>query len=156
MSDEQDTEKDDDPPLTLRSMPERLARILVADDDGAMRDVVAETLVTDGYDVTMTCSGRAILEAIEAIDSDDHVLHGVDLVVLDHRMPVMTGLDALKAMRAVARRTPAILMTSYPDPALTAEAARLDATVLPKPFCRSDLSRVVLEKLRGHRPLPRT
>jgi len=138
----------DEPPLTQRS---KLARILVADDDSAMRDVVADTLATDGYEVRSASSGYAILEALGALPTEDHVLAGVDLMVLDHRMPGMTGLDALRAIRARNQTTPAILMTSYPDRALSAEATRLDATVLPKPFGRNDLSRVVNEKLAPRR-----
>ena len=58
---------DDDEPITVRSGRFGRALILVADDDGEMRDVVAETLHADGYQVRVASSGRAFLEAIATL-----------------------------------------------------------------------------------------
>jgi CheY-like chemotaxis protein len=63
----------------------------------------------------------------------------------------MSGLDALRAMRGADRWVPAILMTAYPSAAVEAEARRLHAVVLPKPFDRETLRQAVLTAL-----LPRT
>ncbi len=137
---------DDDP---LRSRRLGRALILVADDDGEMRDAVAETLHADGYQVRVASSGRAFLDAIANLEAGQQAMRGVDLVVLDNRMPGMSGLDALRTLRGTTRATPAILMTAYPTLAVEAEAFRLDATVLSKPFARAELSRTVLAKLLG-------
>ncbi len=145
---------EDDEPITVRSMRFGRARILVADDDAAMRTVVADTLETDGYRVRVASSGRAFLDAIVSIDGGQHAMDGVDLVLLDNRMPGMTGLEALRRLRQNERNTPAILMTAYPAPQVEAEATTLGATVLSKPFTRSDLSRLVVEKLVGRASAP--
>lgn len=147
-------EPDDDAPLTVRSMRFGRARILIADDDAAMRTVVADTLETDGYRVRVASSGRAFLDAIVSIDGGQHAMDGVDLVVIDNRMPGMTGLEALRRLRRTERTTPAILMTAYPGPEVEAEATGLDATVLPKPFSRADLSAAVISKLVGRASAP--
>lgn len=145
---------EDDEPVTVRSMRFGRARILVADDDAAMRTVVADTLETDGYRVRVASSGRAFLDAIVSIDGGQHAMDGVDLVLLDNRMPGMTGLEALRRLRQNERNTPAILMTAYPAPQVEAEATSLGATVLSKPFTRGDLSRLVVEKLVGRASAP--
>jgi two-component system response regulator (stage 0 sporulation protein F) len=82
-------------------------------------------------------------------------MDGVDLVLLDHRMPGMTGLEAVRTLRGCERQVPVILMTAYPDARLEDEAKGLDVTVLPKPFTRAELSRTVLAKLLGRSPSPR-
>ncbi len=147
-------ETDDAAPPTVRSMRFGRARILVADDDAEMRTVVADTLETDGYRVRVASSGRAFLDALMSTDGGQHAMDGVDLVLLDNRMPGMTGLEALRRFRQAERGTPAILMTAYPGPQVEAEAASLDATVLSKPFTRGDLGRLVAAKLVGRASAP--
>jgi CheY-like chemotaxis protein len=144
---------DDDEPLTVRSLRFGRARILVVDDDHEMREAVAEALHADGYQVRVASSGRALLTAIASVEAGHHELDGVDLVVVDNRMPGMTGLDALRALRGAERTMPAILMTAYPAPHIEEEAMGLDATLLSKPFARSELTRTVLAKLLGRAPL---
>ncbi|MHB8632902.1 MAG: response regulator [Thermoplasmatota archaeon] len=48
----------------------------------------------------------------------------VELIVTDFKMPVMNGLEFLDAARRVAPRTPRIMMSAYPDPALVEQAVR--------------------------------
>jgi two-component system response regulator (stage 0 sporulation protein F) len=143
---------DDESPRTVRSQRLDRARILIADDDGEMRRVVVDTLHSDGYEVRQAASGRALLETVSRIDTHAFPMDGVDLVLLDHRMPGMTGLDAVRTLRGCERRVPVILMTAYPDARLEDEAKTLDVTVLPKPFTRAELSRTVLAKLLGRSP----
>ena len=69
----------------------------------------------------------------------------------DGRVVSVPMLDALRAMRGADRWVPAILMTAYPSAAVEAEARRLHAVVLPKPFDRETLRQAVLTAL-----LPRT
>ncbi len=147
---------DDDEPLTVRSLRFGRARILVVDDDPEMREAVAEALHADGYQVRVASSGRAFLTAIASVEAGHHELDGVDLVVVDNRMPGMTGLDALRALRGAERTMPAILMTAYPAAHIEEEAMGLDATVLSKPFARSELTRTVLAKLLGRAPIRET
>lgn len=148
------SEPDDDAPETVRSMRFGRARVLIADDDAEMRTVVADTLEADGYRVRAASSGRAFLDAIASIHEGQNAMDGVDLVVLDNRMPGMTGLEALRRLRQTDCTTPAILMTAYPAAQVEVEAIGMDATVLSKPFTRAELSRTVVDKLLGRGSAP--
>ena len=145
---------DDDAPETVRSMRFGRARILIADDDVEMRTVVADTLEADGYRVRVASSGGAFLDAVAAMDEGQDAMDGVDLVVIDNRMPGISGLEALRRLRQTDRKTPAILMTAYPAPQVEAEALGMDATVLSKPFTGADLRRTVVEKLVSRASIP--
>ncbi len=67
-------------------------RILVADDDEILLDLLVRLLTRSGYQVFRARSGR------EAIEVGTH--HRPDLALLDYRMPVLTGLEAGKALYA--------------------------------------------------------
>ena len=121
--------------------------MLVVDDNSEMRRVVLDTLRQEGYEVREAASARMLLDMILQIEISAFPMDGIDLVVLDHRMPGMTGLDAMRILRQADKRVPAILMTAYPEGRVQADAASLDVMVLPKPFTRADLVRFVRLKL---------
>jgi len=83
-----------------------MARIVVADDDADIRDLVVLKLEQSGHDVVAVGDGAAAVQA-----SQDAV---PDLVILDLMMPGMGGLDACRALRADAEltRIPVILLTA--------------------------------------------
>ena len=122
-------------------------RVLVVDDNSEMRRVVLDTLRHEGYEVREAASARMLLDMILRIETSAFPLDGIDLILLDHRMPGMTGLDAIRVLRQAEKLVPAILMTAYPEGRLEVDAASLDVTVLPKPFTRADLRRAVQVKL---------
>jgi DNA-binding response OmpR family regulator len=68
------------------------ARLVVADDDPDIREIVVFKLEAAGYEVTATEDGRAALEAIRRLKPD--------LAVLDVMMPGLTGFEVLEAVRA--------------------------------------------------------
>ena len=67
-----------------------------------------------------------------------------DLLITDVRMPGLSGLDALRKLRAYRYQGPVVVITAFPDIDVVAEAARLDAALLPKPFSLAALSSLVL------------
>lgn len=142
-----DLEDREPEPITERFPPTGRARIVVADDDAAMRSEVAAALQLEGYEVRAASSGWAFLTALNSIEEGFDPMDGVDLVVIDNKMPGMTGLEALRLMRTLDRHVPAVLMTAYPSPRVEDEAACLDAVVLPKPFGRTELGQVILALL---------
>ena len=83
-----------------------MARIVVADDDADIRDLVVFKLHQAGHDVQAVEDGAAAVEACQATPPD--------LVVLDVMMPGMGGLDATRALRLDPRlaRVPVILLTA--------------------------------------------
>ncbi|HAJ80121.1 MAG TPA: hypothetical protein DCO75_10150 [Fibrobacteres bacterium] len=69
--------------------------VLVADDEPAMRNIVAELLKNNGYTVFTAKDG------IQAVDFISKNNNGIDLVILDVMMPAMNGPDAFKAIRKI-------------------------------------------------------
>jgi CheY-like chemotaxis protein len=110
------------------------ACVLVVDDDREMREMVATRLTSEGYDVHEAASGAELLRSVQSLSLDRWPLDAVDLIVLDNRMPEMTGLQAIRRLRASHWETPAILMTAFPEPDVKREAAALGITMLAKPF----------------------
>ena len=125
-------------PHTLQPSP---ARIVVADDDDAMRRMVADTLRVDGHDVVELADGGRLLVLIARCCRGEVSIP--DLIVSDVRMPVMTGLAMLKGLRDAHWKIPVILMTAFPDTDTLWRAKVLDAKVLAKPFTLEELERAL-------------
>jgi len=125
------------------------ARVLVADDDPDLLDVVAGSLTQLGADVTRAESGAELIELLAE--------HGpFDLVVTDIGMPWMTGLRAMHAARTVGVGTSVIVMTALRDPEIPAQVRALggNAVLLEKPFELSDLESAASRLLAQRRPEP--
>jgi CheY-like chemotaxis protein len=69
-----------------------MARILIAEDEPDIRELVAFTLRFAGHEVTTTANGE------EALNQASQIIP--DLILMDVRMPRMTGYDACRAMKA--------------------------------------------------------
>ena len=125
------------------------ARVLVADDDSELLEVVADALRQLGATVTVAENGAELIEHLAADGP-------FDLVVTDVAMPWMTGVRAMHAARTTGLGTPVIVMTALRDPSIPARVAALgqNAALLPKPFNLADLeslaSRLVAQ--RGQQP----
>jgi DNA-binding response OmpR family regulator len=106
-----------------------MARILLADDDDATRDLVRRALETDGHAVHVTEDGSAALDALMGTTSP------FDLLITDVQMPSLDGISLVE--RAVAH-TPGlriILMSGFPEQlgrAASLGARRLE--IVTKPF----------------------
>jgi DNA-binding NtrC family response regulator len=122
----------------------RGARVLIADDDSAMRRLLIMTLCRDGYEVCEARSGEELLWASRSMTLTASPWDAFDLVITDIRMPGLSGLDVLRKLRADRYEGPVVVMTAFPDARVVAEVGRLDAALLPKPFSLTALSRLVL------------
>jgi DNA-binding response OmpR family regulator len=131
-------------------------RILVAEDDREMGELLVAALHLDGYEVVQARTGAQLLESIgthllNAVDSAP-----VDLIISDIRLPGMSGLEVLAALRQTDWSTPVILISAFADPETHAEAHRLGAKlVFNKPFEMDDL-RMAVEWLTDRAPAPRS
>jgi CheY-like chemotaxis protein len=101
-------------------------RVLVVEDNQALRENVAEALVLEGYDVVVAANG---LEALRRLDEGS-----VDVVMLDLVMPEMDGRELLRHIRANPRLAalPAIVATGHSD--ARARAGVPANAFLHKPF----------------------
>ncbi len=82
-----------------------MKRILVVDDDEAIRTLLKEELTEEGYEVITASNARDALKLVEQ--------EQLDLVVLDIRMPGMDGLEALPRILGLKEGLPVILNTAY-------------------------------------------
>ncbi|MDB5530414.1 MAG: Histidine kinase [Devosia sp.] len=112
---------------------QRSAVILAVDDDPLVLENVADMLEDLGYRVLKAASGP---EALKILAGDAQV----DLVLTDHVMPIMTGLQLVDQMRDFRPRLPALLASGYADmsPSAPSTIARLT-----KPFRQAELARAV-------------
>ena len=106
-------------------------RVLVVDDDEAIRRMVAEALTVEGYKVHPAGGGR---EAIQLAKRERP-----HLILLDVRMPQVDGWQVLEELRATAgRQTPVVVMTAGFDAQDQALAGGAQG-YLAKPFDLDDL-----------------
>jgi len=106
--------------------------ILVADDETAVRESIAEVLRDEGYQVTAVPDGAA---AISALDREEF-----DLVLSDLRMPGADGLTILRRAREVAPQTLVLLMTAHATVETAIEALQRGAQdYLLKPLIFDDV-----------------
>ena len=115
------------------------ARILLAEDDEAMRELLAGVLRRDGFDVLLAESGDQLLQRVTAQVLRRTDRRGVDLIISDVRMPMFSGIEVLEALRRCDWSVPCILISAFADEALCAEAERLGAMLFAKPFELDDL-----------------
>ncbi len=79
-------------------------RILVVDDEPAVRDAVDRALRLDGHEVALAEDGRAALDQLAAAPPD--------ALVLDLLMPRVDGLEVCRRLRAAGDRTPVLVLTA--------------------------------------------
>lgn len=121
----------------------RPARVLLAEDDDEMRQMLEAELRADGYEVFAVNDGTEMLEALSEVSRLPFA--APDVIVMDVRMPGYSGLHILAALRAADWTTPVILITAFGDIRLHEEAAKLGAAVvLDKPFDVDDLRTALL------------
>jgi two-component system response regulator MprA len=108
------------------------SRVLIAEDDRAVRDALVRALELEGYEVCAVPDGAQALATLET--ERPHV------VVLDVMMPNVDGLSVCRRMRATGDRTPVLMLTARIE--VSDRVAGLDAGAddyLPKPFAVDEL-----------------
>jgi two-component system response regulator MprA len=107
-------------------------RVLVADDEPAVRSSLGRALELKSYEVSLAADGRAALDALRA--------QPVDALVLDVTMPQMDGLEVCRRLREAGDRTPILMLTARD--AIDDRVAGLDAGAddyVVKPFALDEL-----------------
>jgi FixJ family two-component response regulator len=101
--------------------------VAIVDDDGDVREVLDALLESVGHVVKTYEDGQQLL--------DDPDLGDVACLVVDQKMPEMSGLALLRVLNATGRSIPSLLITGLPDPRIVDAARKLGAIeVLTKPI----------------------
>src|SRR4029077_21210473 len=102
-------------------------RIPVADDEQAVRNLLAKTLTMADYEVDTAGDGPSALDRLRAVE--------YDLLITDLKMPGMDGLSVIREARRQTPELPVIIITGYSTEASAIEAINLGvAGYLTKPF----------------------
>jgi two-component system response regulator MprA len=120
-------------------------RILVVDDDRAVRESLRRSLAFNGYQVDLASDGQAALDAVTA--------QRPDAMVLDVMMPRLDGLEVCRRMRAGGDDLPILVLTARD--AVSDRVSGLDAGAddyLPKPFALEELLARLRALLRRRTP----
>ena len=124
---------------------EKPSRILVVDDEQAIRDVLSEGLGASGYECEIACDG------IEALDKMRG--NGFNLVVSDIDMPEMDGVALLQEIKKIHPDTEVIMLTGVVDVDTAINSIRLGANdYLTKPFNLAEV-RITVERALEKRRL---
>ena len=120
-------------------------RILVVDDERAVREAVDRALRVEGYETTLAADGREALDALAE--------HPPDALVLDVLMPAPDGLEVCRRLRAAGDHTPVLVLTARDS--VQDRVAGLDAGAddyLIKPFALDELKARLRALLRRSGP----
>ena len=125
----------------MKATAKKIFKLVVAEDDPAVRNAVQRVLELEGYEVSVTKDGVAALDAI--------LTTSPDAVVMDVMMPFSDGLSVCRELRRRANRTPILLLTARHE--IGDRVAGLDAGAddyLVKPFSVDELLARVRALLR--------
>jgi nitrogen regulation protein NR(I) len=104
-----------------------MGHILIVDDDAQLRQSFEKILAGEGYTVKTASSAESAISLVRA--------EVPDLVIMDIRMPGMSGLEGFRAMHEIEPKLPVIIMTAYGTTETAIEATKLGAfEYVLKPF----------------------
>ncbi len=117
-------------------MTKNIIDVLIVDDQVGVRRLLFETLADEGYKVQMAGGGA------EALNVLAHTLPF--LILLDIKMPGMTGFETLQEIRKRYGQIPVVMMTAYGDMEIIAETKSLGVQhYLNKPFDLDDVRALI-------------
>jgi FixJ family two-component response regulator len=125
-------------------MASAMPRIVVVEDDASMSQAIERILRAGGFAAALFPSAEAALEADAPA--------AADCLVLDIRLPGMSGFELYRRLAVPGTNPPAIFITGHDEPASREEAERLGGagSYLAKPFAGRDLLDAITRALRCH------
>lgn len=115
-------------------------KILIVDDEKNIRMTLKHSLKSENYEIDMAVNGEEALEKIKG--------EKFDIVLLDIKMPGLTGMEVLKKIRENGNKVNIIMMTAYGSVEKAVEAMKLGAIdFVSKPFTHNEIRNIVLEVL---------
>ena len=117
--------------------------ILIVDDDRDMQTILSDTLELEGYKTNVAGDGKAALKEITSSSPE--------LILLDVKLPGMSGLELLGKIRKINKRVVVIMLTGYGDIKDAVQAIKLGAfDYITKPFDDEDMITNIKNALEGH------
>jgi CheY-like chemotaxis protein len=130
-------------PREARGEAQHRARVLIAEDDYAFRDLLVYAFEDDGYEAVAVADGYALLETIGASLLPGTGVPPFDLVITDIRMPRWRGLATLESLGRNSLAPPIVVITAFGSDEVRRRAKGAGAvSVLDKPFDIDDLVRL--------------
>ncbi len=127
-----------------RKVTEHMDKILLVDNDESLLHFLKRLFTKQKYNVSTCTDGTSALKRL----SEEQF----DLVLLDYKMPGLSGLETLKEIRKAQLKTPVIIMTAYGTTETAIEAMKLGAyDYLLKPFDMEQLKRIAADALEVNR-----
>ena len=118
---------------TEQTTPERASTILIADDDAAIRSLLTDLLESEGYHTATAKSGTEVMRQARS--------EPPDLIILDLRMPDLTGIEIMRRLRDEGLSIPVLLITAYGTASTAIQAIQLGAyDYIIKPFEIDDVA----------------
>jgi len=117
-----------------------MTTILLVDDEPAIIETLAEVLVWEGFDVVTAANGKDGLAKLEQMTPD--------LAIIDYMMPVMDGVQMIRAMRAHPAYADIPVLVITAAPIAVPEDIRKSTAILGKPFDVAALLRLISAKAR--------
>ncbi len=130
-----------------REVHRRRIGLLWADDEAKKLHPYAEIMRVDGIEVHCVPDGASALSGAR--------LRPWDLILLDVRLPDMSGLNVLKRLRADRVSTPVVILTGYPGDVVEETVAELDARIWLKPLPPTKLAELVHAEVKERGLAPR-
>lgn len=106
--------------------PSERPTVILAEGDAGLRDALRYALEIEGFDVVSCARGELLLE--QPLPAQRACL------VLDHRLPGLSGIATLEILRSRRMELPAIIIAGAPDAELRARALMADARLIEKPL----------------------
>lgn len=121
-----------------------MAKILIVDDDPQLRKSFTKILTEDGHILQTAASGES---GVAIVEKDPP-----DLVIMDVRMPGMSGLEAFQIMHEIEPKLPVIIMTAFGTTETAIEATKMGAfDYILKPFEIPDILELIEKALQAGR-----
>jgi DNA-binding response OmpR family regulator len=125
-------------------VPFKRYRVLAAEDDPQLREVLRDALTLDGFEACCVADGLVARERFLSSGPFDALL-------LDDRMPLLTGRELLRELRTAGQNVPVLILSGHCDAHDEEWAALKPSAVLRKPIRMSEVSRALREAIEGER-----
>jgi two-component system cell cycle sensor histidine kinase/response regulator CckA len=127
--------------MIIRRVPKRVRRILLIEDETAVRQMLTRVLSREGYELLVASNGR------EAAALSAEEIASIDLLISDLVMPGANGVDVASELRSRAPHLEVLFMSGSADHPVLDRVLAGKERFIPKPFALDEFSRLVHEAL---------